>query len=75
MFFVIKEIIEINKEYIIWINIEFLKKIIIYLIVPKLVSNDAASLVQNNKPNATLKMFVVIKTVVIRRHIWNLDIV
>ena len=61
LFFIINETTYIIKEYNISIRIVFLKKIIIYFIVPKRVSKEEPSLVQKIRPNMTFIILVVIK--------------
>ncbi len=53
----------------------FTKKIKVYLIVPKDVSNKEAYLTQTKNAKQIWSIFVVINTDVIKRHIWNFKIV
>ncbi len=53
----------------------FTKKIKVYLIVPKDVSNKEAYLTQTKNAKQIWNIFVVINTDVIKRHIWNFKIV
>jgi type IV secretory pathway ATPase VirB11/archaellum biosynthesis ATPase len=53
----------------------FNKKIKVYLIVPKDVSNNEAYFTQTKKAKIIWKILVVINTDVIKRQIWNFKIV
>ena len=53
----------------------FNKKINVYFIVPKDVSNNEAYFTQTKNARIICKIFVVIKTDVINRQIWNFKIV
>ena len=63
------------KQYIIWINIEFIKNIIIYFNVPIEFSNAIASFIQLKNAKIIFINDVVIKTFVTNLHNWNLYIV
>ena len=58
-----------------WIQNVFNKKIKVYLIVPKDVSNNDAYFTQTKKAKIIWKILVVINTDVIKRQIWNFKIV
>jgi hypothetical protein len=75
LFFNIKEIIEMIKVYKTSIKKVFLINIIMYFIVPNLVSKEEPSLVQKIRPKKTFIIFVVINVVVNNRQIWKLNIV
>ena len=75
MFFKIKDIIEIIQVYKISIKKLFLINIIIYFIVPNLVSKEEPSRVQKIRPNITFIILVVINTEENKRQIWTLNIV
>jgi hypothetical protein len=75
LFFNIKEIIEMIKVYKTSIKKVFLINIIMYFIVPNLVSKEEPSLVQKMRPKKTFIIFVVINAVVNKRQIWKLNIV
>ena len=70
LFFIIKEIIDIIIVYNNSIKNVLRINIIIYFIVPNLVSKDEPSLVQKIRPNITFIILVVINAEENNRQIW-----